>query len=133
MKTDVQNFITSEPDNPRGKRLLNAMKGLVQDTGGMLGQTLPEVITAAGIAKAKKKIKITKVASGAGTTDDPTVTEEDELDLSKKGYMSAVVDQDLTSMAASVEDSGAVASPRKKPPVADLGVRKMATGAIKKN
>jgi len=133
MKDDVQNFITSEPDNPRGKRLLNAMKGLVQDTAGKLGQTLPEVITAAGIAKAKKKIKITKVVSGAGTTDDPTVTEEDELDLSKKNYMSPVVDQDLASMAASVEDSGAVASPRKKPPVADLGVRTMATGAIKKN
>ena len=93
---------------------------------------MPEVITAAGIAKAKKKIKISKVVSGAGTTDDPTVTAEDELDLSEKGYMKPVVDQDLTSMAASVEDSGAVASPRKKPPVADLGVRSIATGKIQK-
>ena len=85
------------------------------------------------LAKAKKKIEITKVVSGAGTTDDPTVTAKDELDLSKKDYMQAVVNQDLKSMAASVDDSGAVASPRKKPPVADLGVRTMATGAIKKN
>ena len=126
MKEDVKKFITSEPANPRGKRMLTAMKGLVADTGGKLGQTLAEVVVAAGIAaKGKKgKIKVTRAIGGAGTTDDPTRTEEQEIDLSKKPYMKQIK-SDIKAMAKSVEDiekpavkdeEGNVIEPR---PVAD--------------
>ena len=133
MKTDVQNFITNEPNNPRGKRLLAAMKGLVADTSGKLGQTIPEVIVAAGIAKAEdpdnRSLKISKVVSGAGTTDDPTVTGKEEVDLSKKDYMTAVLGKDLSGANSMAK---VVAGPREKPPLADLGVRSLAKGKIQK-
>ncbi len=104
MKTDVQKFITSEPKNPRGKRLLAAMKGLVADTNGRLGQTLAEVVVAAGIAATKKgTISVTRAVGGSGTADDPTRTEEEEIDLSEKAYMTQIK-KDMSAMAKSVED-----------------------------
>jgi hypothetical protein len=135
MKKDVQTFLTNTPNNGRGKRLLNAMKGLINDTNGTLGQTLPEVIIAAGIAKSGKKLEMSRPVSGAGTTDDPTVTASEEVDLSKKAYMTAILAKDLSgadSMAKAVEDKGAVPGPREKPPVADLGVRSVSTGKVQK-
>tara|TARA_R110000823_G_scaffold38542_2_gene103788 strand:- start:223 stop:570 length:348 start_codon:yes stop_codon:yes gene_type:complete len=111
------------------------MKGLINDTNGTLGQTLPEVIIAAGIAKSGKKLEMSRPVSGAGTTDDPTVTASEEVDLSKKAYMTAILAKDLSgadSMAKAVEDKGAVPGPREKPPVADLGVRSVSTGKVQK-
>ena len=70
------------------------------------------------------KIKVTKAIGGAGTTDDPTRTEEQEIDLSKKPYMKQIK-SDIKAMAKSVEDiekpavkdeEGSVIEPR---PVAD--------------
>ena len=110
-----------------------AMKGLVADTSGKLGQTIPEVIVAAGIAKAKdpdnRSLEVSKVVSGAGTTDDPTVTGKEEVDLSKKDYMTAVLGKDLSGANSMAK---VVAGPREKPPLADLGVRSLAKGKIQK-
>jgi len=56
-RSDVESFLTSEPRNPTGVKILAGMKAMVEESGGRYGQNMNDLSFAAKVAQDFPKIK----------------------------------------------------------------------------